>query len=154
MPLNIARKIPRKSTLSTVPSAEGSNTQEKSASIVASSSHIRQPLQRAATDTTLARKPSDSSVYSIASKVDKKRSAWRGVAKTLPYLLKSRGASSTSLVSQDPEASVPNEPPETVKSSPGLGSKIPVRRMTASPKASLPESRNTPPPKGRDSNER
>jgi len=146
MPLNIARKTPRKSTLFAAPSVQDSNAQAKSAS---ATPHIPQPLQKSATETTtLSRKPSDGSVYSTASKVDKKRLAWR-VPKILPSLLKPSREVLISTVPQD------REPAESIKNSPGLGSKIPVRRMTASPKASLlSESRHTPPLNGRDSNER
>ena len=147
MPLNIARKTPRKSTLSAAPSVQDSNAQAKSAS---ATPHIPQPLQQIATETTtLSRKPSDGSVYSTASKVDKKRSAWHGIPKILPSLLKPSREVSIAIAPQD------REPAESIKHSSDLGSKIPVRRMTASPKASLlPESRQTPPLKGRDSNER
>jgi len=80
----------------------------------------------------------------LSQEVDEKRSAWRGVPKILPSLLKSSREVSISTAPQD------HEPAESIKHSPSLGSKIPVRRMTASPKASLlPESRHTPPLKGR-----
>jgi len=147
MPLNITRKTPRKSTLSAAPSVQDSNAQAKSAS---ATPHIPQPLQQTVTETIIvSRKPSDGSVYSTASKVDKKRSLWRGVPKILSSMPKSSREVSISTVPQD------HEPAESIKHTPGLGSKIPVRRMTASPKASLlPESRHTPPLKGRDSDER
>ncbi|KAJ3563159.1 hypothetical protein NP233_g9120 [Leucocoprinus birnbaumii] len=163
MPLTLPRKSPsRKSTLTTGPAngsplAEGLGAQPKQTNTVTSAPRTRLPLPRASTDgatPTLARKPSDSSIYSTASKVEKKRSAWRGVAKTLPSLLKSsRGASSTSLVGQDGETPMPTDVVEIPKSSPSTPSKIP-KRMTPSPKATLVEPRNSQPIKGQDTDER
>ncbi|KXN82643.1 Cingulin [Leucoagaricus sp. SymC.cos] len=188
MPLNIVRKnttLSKKSTslpapVSSSPPSEGRNTLPKASSNLASAARPRPPLPRGSTESTtptLARKPSNSSIHSTVSKAEKKRSAWRGVAKTLPGLLRSsRGASSTSLVSvsQDLEPSLVEEPlPELPQHSPSFGSKIPIRRGTLSPSSSptppsrtlkSPEPRSTSPSntrnagntaaQGRDSEER
>jgi hypothetical protein len=133
------------------PPTERNGAYQKSPSIPASGLRSRQLLSRGSTESTtptLVRKPSQSSIISTVSKPDKKRTAWRGVAKSLPHLLKSsRGASSTSLVSQEAEPAAEAEPVDLPQPSTSPSSKIPVRRTTLSPKAStLADVRATSPP--------
>lgn len=183
MPLNLKYpSVPRRNTtskktdgstaavLSSSPPAD--SVLGVSATKIVPEQRPKQSLFRKQTDptppTTLARQPSQTSIYSTVSKTDKKRSAWRGVAKSLPHMLKSsRGASSTSLVSvsQEPEPPLPDIA-DTPLSASVSRSKIPVRRTTLSPKAStLIDKRSATPPnagymegsahgQGRDSDER
>lgn len=124
------------------PPPERPSSPEKPANSVTQDPRTRQPLSRKQTDTppsTLARKPSQASLLSTVSKAEKKRSAWRGVTKTLPNILKSqRGASSSSLVSvsQEAEQSVSESPrPDVSQSTSSFRSKLP-RRAAPSREAS------------------
>ncbi len=147
MPLNLKSTITRKPTTnkksdlsadSTPPTKRATSPQN----VTTSESRPRMPPVRSQTDMplpTITRKPSQNSIYSTVSKADKKRSAWRGVAKSIPGLLKpSRAGSSTSLASQDlePSTEIPPPVPELPPSASGFHSKIPVKRSTLSPKAS------------------
>lgn len=111
----------------------------------------KQTTPKKQTDTpprTLTRKPSQASIYSTTSITEKKRPTWRGVAKTLPGMLKSpRGASSTSLasISQEPAPPLPGSVDSKSASTPR--SKIPARRTTLSPKASTLDKLSTTPAK-------
>ncbi|XP_006462717.1 hypothetical protein AGABI2DRAFT_186593 [Agaricus bisporus var. bisporus H97] len=111
----------------------------------------KQTTPKKQTDTpprTLTRKPSQASIYSTTSITEKKRPIWRGVAKTLPGMLKSpRGASSTSLasISQEPAPPLPGSVDSKSASTPR--SKIPARRTTLSPKASTLDKLSTTPAK-------